>query len=287
MAPFGEWESPITASFITKAGVSLSSVTVGPVSGNLYWLEGRPKEGGRNVLCCHVGKDHPGASERGAVEVTPAEANVRTRVHEYGGAAFVVGADPDGGGECCIYSDFKSQRLYKVALPASAAAAAAAAPSAAVCLTPEGPAWPADAPPALYRFADGVIDGPRKRLVCVREDHTDPSPAAVRNELVAVALDGSGAVSVLASGRDFYSAPRLSPDGATTPTMWPHPIIAEYYTEYHTIFHQNPNINSRGGEDCAAITHPSSTFLCARALLCLPPCRSVVVALASRLAAAA
>jgi len=83
--------SPITPAFITDSGVGLGSVTCGPVSGDVFWLEARPLEGGRNVVCRYVGNggqegDAAGAvSERGAVDVTPADSNVRTRVHEYGG----------------------------------------------------------------------------------------------------------------------------------------------------------------------------------------------------------
>jgi len=74
--------------------VGLGSVTCGPVSGDVFWLEARPLEGGRNVVCRYVGKGHDGAagavSERGAVDVTPAESNVRTRVHEYGGGGTLI-----------------------------------------------------------------------------------------------------------------------------------------------------------------------------------------------------
>ena len=75
-------------------------------NGQLFWLEGRPKEGGRQVVC-RYDKDSPGSSERGGVDVTPAETNVRTRVHEYGGGAHTL--HPEGG---VIYSLFKDQRLY-------------------------------------------------------------------------------------------------------------------------------------------------------------------------------
>jgi hypothetical protein len=88
---YGEWESPITPAFITDSGVGLGAVTCGPVSGHVFWLEARPLEGGRNVVCRYVGSGEFGASavgavsERGAVDATPAGSNVRTRVHEYGG----------------------------------------------------------------------------------------------------------------------------------------------------------------------------------------------------------
>ncbi len=47
-APYGSWRSPITAELITRGGSDLRWLTA---SGELlYWLEGRPHEGGRDVL---------------------------------------------------------------------------------------------------------------------------------------------------------------------------------------------------------------------------------------------
>ena len=56
-----------------------------------------------------------------------------------------------------------------------------------------------DHPTKRYRFADGCIDASRQRVVCVREDHgegCDAKPSDVVNEVVAVALDGSGEMEV-------------------------------------------------------------------------------------------
>ena len=88
-------------------------------------------------------------------------------------------------------------------------------------LTPESESFPTD---ALYRFADFQLDLKRNRMLCVREDHSDPRPVAVKNTVVAVSLDGSGAMEVLAEGSDFYAAPRVSPDGTKLAyVMWDHP----------------------------------------------------------------
>ena len=81
--PFGSWSSPITAKFITTSGVRLGSLSLDSAD-VLHWLEGRPQEGGRNAVVRYA-PGAPGASERDAVDVTPKETNVRTRVHEYGG----------------------------------------------------------------------------------------------------------------------------------------------------------------------------------------------------------
>jgi dipeptidyl aminopeptidase/acylaminoacyl peptidase len=70
------------------------------------------------------------------------------------------------------------------------------------------------------RFAEPIADPSRGRIIAVAEHHRD---GAVENTLVAIALDG-GAVQVLASGRDFYAAPALSPDGRELAFIaWDHP----------------------------------------------------------------
>lgn len=205
-APYGSWPSPITAKYITASSVRLGQLTHSVGSG-LHWLEGRPQEKGRQVVVRYA-PTADGASERGAVDVTPPESNARTRVHEYGGGAYVL---PESGG--VIYSDFGSQRVYW-------SKSDGAEP---LCLTPHGE-------DRQYFYADGVIAG--GRLVCVREDHTSPAPAQVVNQVVAVALDGSGETEVLASGRDFYAAPRVSPSGSLLAYVcWDHPSMPWDATE--------------------------------------------------------
>ncbi len=72
---YGAWRSPIDAALITAETISLADVLVD--GDDLYWIEGRPREGGRYVL---VRRGPDGRGE----DVTPPGFNVRTRVHEYG-----------------------------------------------------------------------------------------------------------------------------------------------------------------------------------------------------------
>src|SRR5262245_47893646 len=181
-APYGSWKSPITSDLIVAQSITLSEVCLD--GGHVYWLEGRPQEQGRCVVV------RAGADGR-ATDITPPAYNARTRVHEYGGGSWTV---RDG---TVYFSNFADGRLYRQE-------AGALQPQA---LTPE----PA-APGRQWRFADGVIDRRRNRWIGVREDHTvDGEPV---NAIVAVDLgNGGGPGHVLASGRDVYAAPRLSPDG--------------------------------------------------------------------------
>ena len=184
--PYGTWPSPISAASVAAQSLRLSALALD--GDDIYWLEGRPAEGGRNVL---VRRTPDGATS----DVTPAPFNVRTRVHEYGGGAYLV----DRG--VVWFSNFADQRLYRLERGATAPQA----------LTPEG-AW---------FYADFCFDRARQRLIAVREDHTVEGKEAV-TALVAIAADGR--TRVLAHGRDFYSTPRISPDGSALAWIcWDHP----------------------------------------------------------------
>ena len=188
---YGSWPSPISAAMVAAQGVRLGAVSLD--GDDIYWLEGRPSEGGRTALVRRTADGH-------IADVLPVEFNVRSRVHEYGGGAYVV------SGAVICFSNFADQRLYRASVVPG---------STPVPLTPEG-AW---------RFADGVIDARRQRLICVREDHSAAGVEPI-NTLVSVPIDSAhlSPGGVIASGHDFYSTPRLSPDGTRlTWICWRHP----------------------------------------------------------------
>ena len=185
-APYGSWKSPITTSLIVSGAVGLGQIAID--GDDVYWVEMRPSEGGRMVI---VRRGPDGTT----TDVTPTPFSVRTKVHEYGGGAFLV------ANGVVYFSNFADQRLYRQedgGVP--------------VAITPETP----------LRYADGVFDGDRGRIICVREDHTgDGEPV---NAIVAVDASGAGLQQVLYSGSDFCAAPRLSPDGGRLAWLaWDHP----------------------------------------------------------------
>ena len=191
VAPYGAWKSPITSDLITSQSIHLRG---GRFDGDdVYWLEGRPAEAGRNVI---VRRTPDGTTH----DVNPPPFNARTRVHEYGGGAVLV----DHG--VVMFSNFADQRLYRTA--------PGGVPEA---ITPEAP----------LRYADCVVDRAGNRLICVREDHSETALAEhgeAVNTIAAIALDGSQEQHVLVSGNDFYATPRLSPDGHTLVWLtWRHP----------------------------------------------------------------
>ncbi len=193
--------------------------------GSIYWCEARPAERGRAVI---VRRDAGGQ----LTDVTPADHNVRTRVHEYGGGAWSI------RDSTLIYSNFADQRLWQIDVSAHAGSATA--------LTAEPTDEIAD------RFADGRTTPDGAWYVCVRERHT-PGAEPV-NEIVAVATDASGSASTLATGADFYSSPRLSVDGAELAwVQWNHPDMPWDSTELWVAdFADGAVINARcvaGGDD--------------------------------------
>ncbi|HEX2627147.1 MAG TPA: prolyl oligopeptidase family serine peptidase [Candidatus Limnocylindrales bacterium] len=190
VAAFGSWASPFKIERLVDRVVFLTEPR--GKDGVRWWLEGRPEEGGRQVL---FRRDPDGT----LIRLTPEGFNARSRVHEYGGAASLI------SGDLIVVSDFVTGRLNKVV-----------APGQVVPFTPE----------KLWRYADAVHDTARNRLIAVREDH-EPEFVAKHeewgNDLVAIDLD-TGAITVLAEGADFYAAPRLSPDGTTLAWLeWHHP----------------------------------------------------------------
>jgi len=192
-APFGSWPSPFPIELLARGAVTFGEI--GAAGGVRWWLEGRAEEGGRQVL---VRRERDGTLTR----LTPEGFNVRCRVHEYGGGSFLI------DGDLVVVSDFTTGRLNRVT-----------APGVLEPLTPAGRAW---------RFADLVHDRMHNRLIAIREDH-EPATLArhgqAENAVVAIEL-ADGSVTVLAEGADFFSSPRLSPDGGRLAWLrWDHPNL--------------------------------------------------------------
>jgi dipeptidyl aminopeptidase/acylaminoacyl peptidase len=196
--PYGSWPSPISAAAVAAGALAVEELGLGPAGA--WWVEVRGGEGGRGALV------HRRWS--GETEELSAGLDVRSRVHEYGGGAALVGEGPEGG--FALFCHAPDQRLFL---------RRGGAPPRP--LTPPGP----------WRYADLVHDPRRRRVVCVREEHGGRRP---RRALVAVRLDGGGepAGEVLAAGADFFAAPRLDPRGERLAWLsWSHPEMPWTGTE--------------------------------------------------------
>jgi dienelactone hydrolase len=193
-APYGSWKSPITSDLIVAQTTMLSEVRL--AGGDIYWLEGRPQEQGRYVIV-------RAGSDGAATDITPAGFNARTRVHEYGGASWLV------ANGTCIFSNFADQRLYRQRTGQSDLEPLTPAPLS---------------PKHHFRYSDGVIDRVRRRWIGVREDHTGEGEPA--NAIVAIDLDvpSTSPGRVLVGGHDFFCSARLSPDATRMVWLaWDHP----------------------------------------------------------------
>ena len=234
--PCGSWPSPIGAELVAGGALRLSQTTYDPTGANLYWLEGRPAEGGRSVLvkCSSPSQDNPAV-----VDVNLAPVSIRTLVHEYGGGAFFTDI-----GEV-FYVNLDDQRIYL-----------SSGNAAPVALTPSYEAS------GSRRYTDFCVDRKRNRLLCVREEHRSELPEPT-NTIVSVALPSSsdqGAIEepvVVAEGFDFYSSVRLSPDGQRlTYLCWNHPNMPWDGCELHVAAVKADGLLKddrlvAGGEDCS------------------------------------
>jgi dipeptidyl aminopeptidase/acylaminoacyl peptidase len=186
-APYGTWHSPVSAELTAGSTNGVMGLQVD--GDDLYWWESRPLEGGRYVVMKHD-------ATRGPVELTPAAFNVRTRVHEYGGASFLV---VDG---TLYFSNFADQALYRQNRNGQ--------PNKLT--VSEG-----------LRYADCAHDARHERLLCVREDHRQDGEAV--NAIVAVNLSGEpNDGEVLWQQSDFVGYPRINVQGTKVAWIsWDHP----------------------------------------------------------------
>jgi dipeptidyl aminopeptidase/acylaminoacyl peptidase len=227
IAPFGSWASPLTAEALSSGRVNFDDLR--SVNGRLYWTETQPSAGGISALFS-LGPDKPTS----ATQISPAGINVRTRVHEYGGAPYVI------VGDTAYYSEFKDQRLY--ALKPGGVPKPLTPPGYRYADCTSMPANAESAPPSSGRSPAS--------LICVRQDHT--APPQVRNALVHLSIADAnvGAGDVLYADSDFVAYPRVSPDGRRLAFIsWNHPNMPWDGTELKVA-----TLDGRGGALGAPVT---------------------------------
>jgi len=179
--------------------ISRSSLASG--DGALWWLEGRPQEGGRVVLVRCKDDALP-------VVVSPKDTSIRSRVHEYGGGAWCLLGDEG----TFAYVEERSQRVF----------AAGTSDEPPVALSPE--------PPSDERWHHGgLIAGPAGTVLVVRERHHE---GAVVRSVVMLDPKDPGATATLCDGRDFFGSLALSPGASRLAWVsWDHPNMPWDATE--------------------------------------------------------
>ncbi len=199
VAPFGTWKSPITLEMVSHGTINLLRITLdGP---DTYWAEVRPAEDGRTVIVKHT----PGA---GVQDITPPGYSVGSMVNEYGTRSYTVA---DG---VVYFSNNSDQRIYRQ--PPG---------EAPVPITPEG----------SFRYGSKVLDQGRGRIVCIRENYSDPDEDHPLSEIVALDIEGKAEPEVLLADNDFHSSPCIRADGKQLAWLtWNHPNMPWDGTELWT-----------------------------------------------------
>ena len=166
--------------------------------GTVYWIELRPFENGRYVL----------RSNKQTDDLIASGFNSRTRVHEYGGGSYIV------HNKTIYFTNYADQRIYRLDLND----------------TKSPVPFSKESKEASLRYADMAIDAAHKQLICVHEDHQNEGN--VQNSIVAITLKDASSMVTLASGYDFYSSPRPSPNGRYLVWLcWNHPNMPWDETE--------------------------------------------------------
>ena len=226
-APYGSWKSPITSEVIAYRTLGLwpASLCMGDVmmdGEDVYWWELQPAEKGR----CTVRRCTPDGE---IVEVTPLPYSARTLAHSGAHANYAVA---DG---TVYFYNYDDQRVYRV--------------------DPGRKPRPIT-PPADLRYADGVIDQKRGRMICVREDRTVAGREEV-DTLVSLELSGSDGGEMLVGGDDFYINPRLSPDGSRLAWLtWHHPYMQWDETQLWVAEVQSDGSLGRRDLVAGGVNHP-------------------------------
>ncbi len=210
--------TPLTVDAALAGADAISQVRTS--ESGVHWLAGIAEQNGRITIRRHDGSE--------TVELTP-DANIRSRVMEYGGGAY------DVSGKLVAYCDDVTRRVFLLENDTHRA------------LTAEQ---------ERFRWGDLHVVPDRRLLIAVREDH-DASPEA-RTEIVALDLDGDNADGgrVLLTGADFYAGPRVHGQQLTW-FEWQHPHMSWDSTKVMVCSLDDPSDarSVAGGPDISA-QHP-------------------------------
>ena len=155
VAPYGTWKSPVSLEMVGHGTASLLRIALdGP---DTYWAEVRPAEDGRTVIV----KRTPDGK---LVDITPPGLSSVSLVNEYGARSYTV------ANGVVYFSNNSDQRVYRQR--------------------------PGEAPVPIttetgFRYGTRVVDQGRGRIVCIRENHTDPDEDHPLSEIVALDFEGN------------------------------------------------------------------------------------------------
>lgn len=185
--PFGTWTSPLSAAEVAAGSAPIFDAAFR--GEHVFFSAKIPAENSRTGLF-RTSLSRPGLKE----QILPSEFNIRSSVHEYGGAAWAL----DPGSEVIYFVNAADQRVWQIVPGRSPHA-----------LTPD----------TSGRIRYGDLRMTRWGLLCVRED----CRSTVRDRAI-VLITKHGTMNVLSRHSYFVAWPRLSPDGSTLAFIgWEHP----------------------------------------------------------------
>ncbi|KAF4990075.1 hypothetical protein FGRMN_8694 [Fusarium graminum] len=189
IAPYGDWESPISVESIVSKTRKLTAPRSSPKSGRAFFTESREDGSGTIV---EILKD-------GIKEVLPAEYSPGNSVYEYGGSTYTILPD-----DRIIFSN-KGDTVH-ILDPNS---------SEVVKLTED---------PKL-RYSNFEANLASSWVLANQEDHEIDTPEGIRNYVVAINTETAEVKRILDTA-DFYYEPSFSPDGSKLAWLeWNHPEL--------------------------------------------------------------
>ncbi len=186
-APYGTWSSPLGAAEVAAGAAPIFDAAFR--GDEIFYSTKIPAEKARTGLV-RTSLSRPGERE----QVIPTGFNIRSAVHEYGGASWAL----DQNSEVIYFVNAADQRVWQI-IPGRAPHA----------LTPD----------TSGRIRYGDLHMSPWGLLCVREDCR-----STRRERAIVLLTKHGTTNVLSAHSHFMAWPRLSPDGSSLAFIgWEHP----------------------------------------------------------------
>lgn len=186
-APYGTWSSPLGAAEVAAGAAPIFDAAFR--GDEIFYSTKIPAEKARTGLV-RTSLSRPGERE----QVIPTGFNIRSAVHEYGGASWAL----DQNSEVIYFVNAADQRVWQI-IPGRAPHA----------LTPD----------TSGRIRYGDLHMSPWGLLCVREDCR-----STRRERAIVLLTKHGTTNVLSTHSHFMAWPRLSPDGSSLAFIgWEHP----------------------------------------------------------------
>ncbi|WP_432473519.1 alpha/beta hydrolase family protein [Amphritea sp. HPY] len=191
---YGFFDSAFSAADAVAGSVEQGQLVAGDAG--LFWVEFRPEDNGRTVLCQR--------SWQGELQdLTPQSFTVRSRVYEYGGKSWCL-LDTSSHYQLAFVNG-GDQQIWLQSLTDSGVSQPKQLTDATEC-----------------RYGDLICDPQRQRIIAVQEKAT-VDPTQPEHSLVAICLQ-SGAVTCLCEGQDFYASPTLSENGNQLAWIsWSHP----------------------------------------------------------------